>query len=462
MRSLKIPKFLIKKYKELFILVCILSLTLFFKLYNFEARIPFGWDQSRDSTTAWEILVELNHTLIGPQVVSDNAFFLGPLWYYFLTPFFFISRLDPIALGYAVLTSTILTSLAFYFFIRKLAGIAAAIIGTIIIAGNSDLLVWNPMLVPLFSIGILYCIEGITLGRKKFLIPAFLLLGMSLQIHIQMLFFFIPLIFALIIFLKSQKLPLKEFTISLVSFALTFLPLIFFDLRNNFINFDGIVKIFSGSESQGMPLNYFEQLSLTLPKTIFTNSFLPELFISKNFVGPILTCTSLIGILTLKTTQQFKVILIMVLIMPVFVFSFYKGKLSEYYFYLSMAPSLIGFSNFLKLIFNFSVVGKLWVVLFLIYILFLNFQNLKNQKSANGLLYYKQAVEYLKNQKQDRVINVSFDMPYRDDAGFKYLFKYYNLNVKDTPEAHLWTITIPANKEPETDAVFSDIAVIRR
>ena len=75
----------------------------------------------------------------------------------------------------------------------------------------------------------------------------------------------------------------------------------------------------------------------------------------------------------------------------------------------------------------------------------------------------KQAIQYLKNQKEDALINVSFDVPVNHDPGFKYLFKYYGLKPQDIPEAHLWTISIPADKEPDkVRAVFGNVGVIRR
>ena len=454
--------YLTKNRKEFFILITICLLTTFFKLYNLELRLPFGWDQARDASVVWQILVEHKPTLIGPQVVSDNAFFLGPLWYYLLVPFFLISGLDPIGLGWAVTTSAVFTVIVLYLFVRKVAGPIAAIIAATILSTNPDVLAWNPMLVPIFSIGIFYCLLKLIKGNKKYLLPSFLIFGLSLQIHVQMIFFAIPLSLTLIYFLRKHGLPIKESLISLVAFILTFAPLIFFDLRHDLLNLNGIIKIFSGSGSAQTNLSYFDQLSVTFPKTIYSSFFLPNLGISEMIIGPLLIIISVFGLLKLNTPKIFKVLLLTTLLLPVFVFSFYKGRLSEYYFYICLVPLLIGFSNTIQIIYKTNILGRGLIILFLLLVIVLSFKNLISLGHGNGLLYQKQAIEYLVNQKEDSKINLSFDVPYSDDAGMKYLLKFYDLNVSDSPEYHLWTISIPARDAAGLKATFGNIAVIRK
>lgn len=462
MSSFSIKSVYSKNKKEILILSALSLLTIFFKVYNLELRMPFGWDQARDAGVAWQMLVELKPTLIGPQVVSDNAFFLGPLWYYLLLPFFIITRLDPIALGLAVTTSAVLTLAAFYLFLKKIAGQTAAIIGSLILSCSPDVLAWNPVLVPIFSIAIFYSLIKLLEGNQKFLIISSLLFGLSLQIHVQMVFFIIPIAITLIYFLKKNRFPAKELLISISVFALTFAPLIFFDLRHDFVNSKGIIKIFSSSSNSPVNLNYLDQLSITYPKTVYSNFFLPNLGIDTTIIGPLIILISTFGLLKLKSYKVFKSLMLITLFLPVFVFSFYKGRLSEYYFYICLVPLLTGFSTALQLLFRKKVIGKAAVVLFLIWVSILNIQTLFSMGHGNGLLYQKQAIEFLKNQKEDSQINVSFDVPYGDDAGMKYLLKYYQIEAMDTPDHHLWTISIPAGNSPDLKASFGNIGIVRK
>lgn len=451
-----------KNKKEILIIICLILLAIFFKIYNLELRMPFGWDQARDADMAWKILMDRNLTLIGPQVVSDGAFFLGPFWYYFLAPFFLITGLDPIALGLAVSLTAALTVLTYYLFLRHISGRVAAVIGAIILASNPDTLAWNPMLVPIFSIGVFYCLLKFTKGSRIFLTPALFLFGLSLQIHIQMTFFIIPITLAFIYFLKKHSFPLKEFLISLAVFLITFAPLVAFDLRHDFLNLNGIAKIFTASGDASVSLNYQDQLLTTVPKTLFSNFFLPDLGISETIIGPILVVLSIFGLLKLPTSRIFKSILLITLLLPVFVFSLYKGRLSEYYFYICLIPLLTGFSNTLQIIFKTSLLGRVVVALILVFITILSFKTLIAQRHGNGLYYQKEVVKYLVNQKEDPKINVSFDVPYGDDAGLKYLFKYYDLKISDSPENHLWTIAIPPGNSAGLKGTFGNFGLIRK
>jgi 4-amino-4-deoxy-L-arabinose transferase-like glycosyltransferase len=435
------------------------------KGYNVETRFSFGWDQARDANVIWSMLIEGKPTLIGPQVVSDNAFFLGPLWYYLLTPFYIISGLDPLGAIYSVIFTGLITILAMYFFIKKIAGAPAAMIASVIWAGNSDILAWNPMLVPVLSIGLLYGIIKIIEGSKTSIVWSLLLFGLSLQIHFQMTFFFIPLLISWVIYIKKNKqLPLKEFALGISLFTLTFAPLIIFDLRHEFLNSKGVLKILGpGMDNPEWNIDYFTQLKTIVQKNLNSNFFLPESPVPRNIVGIFVLSISLYGLLKLKTSNTLKFIFFSVLFLPFLLFSFYKGRLSEYYFALCLIPIILGFAYSLTLLLNKNFLLKILVISFLFYITYLNIKFALLVGNDYGLIHQKNVVKYLKNQTDDNLINVSYDVPYNYDVGFKYLIKYYRLNTKDAPEAHLWTISIPSNKEPNAyRAVFGSTGIIRR
>lgn len=459
-----VKKYYLNNKLEALFLAFLTLLTLFLKTYNLEAHFPFSWDQARDAEVIWQMLRECKLTLIGPQVVSNNAFFLGPLWYYLLAPFYFISGMDPIGAAYSAVFAGVSTVIAIYFFTKKIAGSSAGAIASILWIGDLSIIAWNPMLVPILTMGILFFCIKIIESKKNYFIPAFLLFGLSLQIHFQMIFLAVPLLFSLTVYLKKNKVPVKQLTLSLLILFLTFIPQILFDIRHEFLNTSGVIKIFiAGSEDPDHKVNYLTQLIEILPKIIDTNFFLPKSPIPKNYVGIIVLVISLFGLIKLKSSRLVKTILFSALILPVFIFSLYRGDLSEYYFYLCQVPLIVGFSNTLKLAFNFSKITKIVIIAFLIYVSFLNISTVINFKEDNGLLFQKQTVQYLKNQQQDKLINVSFDVPYNADAGYRYLFKYYDLKTRDIPEAHLWTILIPIDKEPgKAQAIFGKTAVIRR
>lgn len=118
--------------KARILLLFLLFLAFFMRFHNLEARLPFGWDQARDAQVIWSILKAGKPTLIGPRVVSDDAFFLGPFWFYFLAPFFILFNMDPLSLGAVVLVSGVVTTLILFLFVKKIAGNVAALIGSFI------------------------------------------------------------------------------------------------------------------------------------------------------------------------------------------------------------------------------------------------------------------------------------------------------------------------------------------
>lgn len=451
-------------HRDWLTLLTISSLTIFSKTYNIDRRIGLSWDHARDAEVIWSILIERKLTLIGPQVVSDNAFFLGPLWYYLNLPFYILTGLDPIAGSLAVLTFALFTLIAVYFFVKNLAGRTAAIIASLIWAGLPDIIPWNPILVPFFVIIILYFAFKSLDGNKKSLIYTSLAIGLALQIHFQMIFF-VPLLCLLFISFTVfiRRIPVLTLLLSLSVLLLTFLPQIIFDLRHGFLNFFGLLKLFGLNSGEGVrEIFYLTQLSSVIPKFTSSHFFLASLPVPGYLVGPGLIVLSVIGNLLLKISRFKKFVLIFITLAPVSFFSLYNGNLSEYYFYVCSIPILIGFSNFLKAIFNFSIIGKTLVSLLLLIIIISNLDIALRERNEMSLNDQKAVVRYLKGQKEDEKINVSFTMPYNYDAGFKYLFKYYNLNVDDVPEAHLWTIYIPKQEIIGLRFVSGDISLVRK
>ncbi len=454
---------LLLKHRDWLTLLAISAITIFAKTYNIDKRVGLSWDHARDAEVIWQILVEKKLTLIGPQVVSDNAFFLGPLWYYLNIPFYLTTGMDPIAGSLGVLIFALITLIAVYFFFKSLAGRATAIIASLIWAGLPEIIPWNPILVPLFVILILHFVfKTLDNDKKSFIIASFLI-GLAIQIHFQMIFF-IPLLFLLILFLAiHRRSTFKYILLGLLAFLLTFLPQLIFEIRHQYLNFFGILKLFTENPTDNIKETfYLSQLSSNLPKFLRSQFFLSYLPVHNYLIGSSLIVLSIIGNYLLKISKYKKLILISLIVVPVFFFSLYKGNLSEYYFYICSIPILIGFSNLLRSVFSFSLVGKTLVILFLLLVIFSNADVVLKEENQMSLKDQKAVVSFLKNQKEDEKINVSFTVPYNYDAGFKYLFKYYDLNVEDIPEAHLWTIYIPKQEIKGLRFVSGDISLIRK
>src|SRR6266550_6434571 len=77
-----------------FLLILILLLAAFMRLYRISDYMTFLGDEGRDVLVAKGIL-EGHFTLLGPRS-SAGDFFMGPIYYYFITPFLWLWHLDPV------------------------------------------------------------------------------------------------------------------------------------------------------------------------------------------------------------------------------------------------------------------------------------------------------------------------------------------------------------------------------
>src|SRR3989304_5159037 len=85
----------LKNHWEVLILLTILLAGAFLRLYKIADYMTFLGDEGRDVLVVKRMIVDHKFTLLGPTA-SVGGFFLGPIYYYFMLPFLFLWRLDPV------------------------------------------------------------------------------------------------------------------------------------------------------------------------------------------------------------------------------------------------------------------------------------------------------------------------------------------------------------------------------
>lgn len=75
-------------------LCVILLLGAYLRLYRISEYMTFLGDEGRDMLVIKHMIVDHKFTLLGPTA-SVGGFFLGPVYYYFMLPFVWISGLNP-------------------------------------------------------------------------------------------------------------------------------------------------------------------------------------------------------------------------------------------------------------------------------------------------------------------------------------------------------------------------------
>lgn len=436
------------KIKILF-LGLILIVGLFLRLYKLPDRMIFDWDQERDANAVKTILIEHKPLLIGPRIMNDSGFMLGPYFFYLLAPFYLLANFQPYAIvAFVGLYFLIFIILSFYT-VKKFTNDRTALIfcatwALLPSAINMDTISWNPLLVPLFVVLFLLYLNREPSVRQRYWFIFGLIMGLAINIHVQLtilalwfvLYFINP---------KELKISLKFFPITIIGFLSSFIPLLIFDLRHNWLNL-------------GLILNFIN--STNVQKDIF--SFIP---VWNNFVNGILGLNFtflpivlwlIVGIIFVsfsKNNKIIKSISVIWFVWPI-IFVIYGKRPSEYYFNFTLPLMIVAFSILL------SKISKKIIVHFIIFLLIASYSiknRIKNPQQTPFSLANKIAVaKFIKSKVTDQKFNLSYSVPSGYNTGYGYLLYSVDAIPTNNPSDPLIQIVIPPTS---TNIVFGGIGV---
>lgn len=319
---------------EFFVLIAILLLAAFLRLYRIADYMTFLGDEGRDALVVKRIIVDHKFTLLGPTA-SVGGFFLGPFYYYLMIPFLWAFRLNPVGPAVMVALFGIATVWLVYRvgkdFFDSSVGLAAAFLYTlsplVIYHSRSS---WNPNLMPFFSLLIVWLSWKAVRQKKPFLLFFIgILFGILIQLHYLALFLAVVIV---AYFLFSWRLKnLKYYPVTLVGFIAGWLPFIIFELRHRFPNFRTLYQfIFHGKETGLVAKKFWPivtNVSLRLFLNIVTNN--------QKILALIFLYGSLIMLfwkIVKGKNVQAKILLGLWFLIGVGLFGFYKKGIYDYYF----------------------------------------------------------------------------------------------------------------------------------
>lgn len=222
------------------------------RFYRLEASLQFLGDQGRDALVMFNMLVHHDLPFIGP-VTSVGGFFLGPLYYYLMAPFLWLFKFNPAGPAYATTMIGVLTIPAIYFVAKKMLSKSAAKYTAIFYAFGAIPIIetrgaWNPNPMPLASLGTVFGLyQALKTNQPHWLWLSAFSLGTALQFHYMIVFLAPFLLYQLILIFK--KTALRKHLISWVLILiLMLLPLILFELKNNFLNVKGLLAYLTKDE----------------------------------------------------------------------------------------------------------------------------------------------------------------------------------------------------------------------
>ncbi len=439
----------IQENKKIILLIIILLLASFLRLYRVEDYMVFLGDEGRDVLVSLHML-QGKIPFLGPRV-SAGDFFLGPMYYYFMTPFLWLFHYDPVGPAIMVSLFGVATVYLIYFvgkeFFNSSAGLIAALLYSV-----SPLVLrfsrssWNPNLMPFFSLLTLYVLyRAIKKPHWKLFFVIGLLFGITMQLHyIEVFLGIIIFIFFLIgTWIQEKKNSFinifKRGLLVISGFLISMSPFLAFEIKNGFPNIRTIFSfIFSSNTESGYEtggtflstittvfIRVFGALLLRFPESKDFGKYTSGLL---NFWELVIILLALLSLIYLFRNKNRLVILLLSLwcFLGIFFFGFYKKAIYDYYYgFLFPLPFLL-VGNLIAG--SFEPNKKLFTrVLSIIVIIFLVAFNLYGNPFRNEPNRVKDQTEkiseFVLNKTGGEPYNFALMADNNSDYGYRYFFE---------------------------------------
>lgn len=436
----------LKDSKILFLaLVAVILLAVFLRAYKLSEYMTFLGDEGRDVIVIKKILTEGDLPFIGPPTSVGNIY-LGPFYYYMMIIPLTIFWLNPAAAaGMNVLIGAATVVLIYYlgkiWFGRGGALIAAYLYAISPVTITYSRSSWNPNPAPFFSlIGIWASFKAYQ--SKNFL--WFILVGAAAAAALQMHYLALILIPAFfLIWLYQLRSNVKKFVLfgsigAVLAFWLMMLPLVFFDLKHNFLNANAIKQILFASKTVGFNL----LASLAKIPDIYFNKM-----VGRYISGEIWILSIIVGLLIflpiLKLIQDkfsarkpyWPILALSIwLLIGLIGLSFYQGSIFDHYLgFVNPAPYLLIAAS-ISLMRLPKLLGWIGVFVLLFILTLTNFQRNPLQNPSNNQLKRTQEIaKFIIKEVSNKPFNFALLSENNYDDAYRFYLDLYNHKPKDLP-----------------------------
>lgn len=441
-------KALKSKQKIYLLLAVILGIAIFLRGFRILETFGFGHDADLFSWIVKDLLIDRHIRLIG-QETSTPGIFIGPLFYYLLTPFYLITGFHPASAILLALVIGAITVFSYFFVFKQLfdvkTGLVAAFLQAVVpVRVAFDRWIVPTIIVNLWCIWYFYAIFKIYQGNLNFLVLAGFLSGLIWHVHIALapLLVLIPL--ALIF---AKKIPsVKQFFFSMTAFILPMLPFIVFELRHGFTQTASFYQSFFLVPENIEAIYGGGKLDDVIRQSLGENYFL-------NIA--ILIALILLPKFRVLNWKMVTIILVWVISVLGF-FTVSKKLISEYYFENIRTIVLIIIIFYLSILIKagnkfLKVLG--YAILFSLFI-YSVYLVVKLPIPGNGYVARTKVVEYIKHdsaQKQFPCISISHITNPGEDFGYRYLYWYNEIKLgKQNDNIPNYTIVFPFSYATES------------
>lgn len=344
-----------RSHGGLLALLGILILAAYMRLWRIADYLTFLGDEGRDVLVVKRMIVDGKLTLLGPTA-SVGGFFMGPVYYYFMAPFLWLWRLNPVGPAIGVALVGILTVYLVYLLGKRIGGSAYSGIVAALFYALSPVVIrfsrssWNPNVVPFFSTSLILLLLDVIKkpsSWKFFLIG--LILGIGVQMHYVFLFLY-PLVFIWFVWHKELRTLVSGYLRILVGCLVGLSPMILFELRHEFSNTRGIISFITTGKDTGFEIlrffptaasvyeRLFARLLFRLPDELQLAQLPQQIRIGWESIGVVVSVCMAIYMLfvfwktkNLEKRNSFGLMLLWVIVASGF-FGLYRKNIYDYYF----------------------------------------------------------------------------------------------------------------------------------
>lgn len=441
------------------VLFCILLLGAYLRLYRIPEYMTFLGDEGRDMLVIKRMIVDHKFTLLGPTA-SVGGFFLGPIYYYFMLPFVWISGLNPAGAAVMVALFGVATIYMVYRLGRDVFGVGVGLVAAALYSLSPVVIAysrssWNPNLVPFFSTVLIWLMwRSVIKNERKLLFWIGVCLGVGLQLHYLFLFLF-PVVGLWYVLYGRSSAWIRYYALGLAGFIVGYGPFLAFELRHGFPNTISIYNFLREGEGTGLVLATFWKNIADVSYRLFGRLVFrlppPEQYVNISAMGQALwttgtkfalyTSVALLGAFIIfprrfvlyfkeKTAaypqfRQSAVLFLLWLAVPVFLFGLYKKGIYDYYFGLFFALPFLLTALIIKSA-SMRTLGKVIAIIAVTGLIYLNWEGRPFKFEPNNQLAQAKMIAAAAYEKAEgKPYNFALITGGNSDHAYRYFFEIW-------------------------------------
>ena len=421
-----------KRFLPTILIIFILVIGAFFRLYRIREYLTFLGDEGRDVLVVKRMIVDGKLTLLGP-ITSVGSIYMGPVYYYMMAPFLLLAGFDPVGPAVMVALFGVGTIALIYVLMKQFfddfAALSASFLYAVsplpILYGRAS---WNPNVVPFFATVLIYSLlQSCLAGKTKWLIFAGFALGILVQLH-YVTFLFFPVI-AIMLFLYRKVLNKKDFLAGFAAFLLSYSPFLIFELRHGFVNTLGAWRFLWQQKAEAAPglLAIWSTIHDVSVRLFWRLVVVESAEITKIFMI-FLAATVYIKIRNLKKlgSKGAVTILLVWLIVGIVSFGLYRGVIYDYYLGSLFTLPFIFTGIAISSLFQFKKYGKVFSLGILIVLALFNLKHSPLLTPPSNLMRNTQeAARFVFEQSQGLPYNFALIAGKNSDHAYRYFLELW-------------------------------------